>query len=222
MAESTKLTEVPPNWDPDRWWDHVASCDACSKRYEDPRPPAATNSGEAHAGAVGWPVVCAECGDELEQPGALAFSPPRSDDEVTKYHICRECWKWMLGTMRLLQNGGRGANVTVDLDRVLESVELAEGSPVRQETYLVQKWFESERGWGQRPDGWSLHRNRDELDAYVKAYWDSMPLVAPDEYSAPDGEPRVYPGSVFTDEQIAKLDDSTNGARFWGHPPEVG
>lgn len=110
----------------------------------------------------------------------------------------------------------------VELARVLDSVELVEDTvPRRQETYLVQKWFESERGWGQRPDGWSLHRNREELDAYVKTYWDSMPNAVPDEYSAPEGDPRVYPGSVFTDEQIAKLDESTNGARFWGYPPKV-
>lgn len=57
-------------------------------------------------------------------------------------------------------------------------------------TYTVyrQDWLESERGWGIRPDGYSLHRNRVDRDVYVQHYWSQMPDQVPDEYSRPDGE----------------------------------
>lgn len=36
---------------------------------------------------------CDRCGDELNQPGALLFSPPRDDGWlVEKYHLCVECY----------------------------------------------------------------------------------------------------------------------------------
>jgi hypothetical protein len=57
-------------------------------------------------------------------------------------------------------------------------------------TYTVyrQNWLESERGWGIRPDGCSLHLSRLDRDVYVRQYWDRMPDQVPDEYSRPDGE----------------------------------
>lgn len=269
MAERTKLTRVPPSWDPDEWWAHVASCDACSKWYEDPRTPAPANPDEVrvdlsdltygvqapvileprveHLGAgdvlllevpAGVPVSAVEAWAQrarevvpagvtvLIVAGEARVMQPEEASVVVQ--LAHERLRTAASAVvdYFNQHGATeplelGATI-VELAKVLDSVELVEGTvPRRQETYLVQKWFESERGWGQRPDGWSLHRNREELDAYVKTYWGSMPSAVPDEYSAPDGEPRVYPGSVFTDEQIAKLDESTNGARFWGHPPEV-
>ncbi len=35
---------------------------------------------------------CCLCGNDLENPGALAFSPPVNGG-VDKYHICTSCWK---------------------------------------------------------------------------------------------------------------------------------
>lgn len=49
----------------------------------------------------------------------------------------------------------------------------------------VMEWEESERGWGTRPDGVSLHKSKADCDAYVKKYWEGMPDRAPDEYSRP-------------------------------------
>ncbi len=54
---------------------------------------------------------------------------------------------------------------------------------------VVQKWEESERGWGVRPDGFSLHMTDEDREAFIKEYWDSMPKKAPDEYSRPAGTP---------------------------------
>ena len=54
---------------------------------------------------------------------------------------------------------------------------------------LRQDWVESERGWGIRPDGYSLHLNSEDLDKFVRQYWSRMPDQVPDEYSRPSGEP---------------------------------
>lgn len=56
----------------------------------------------------------------------------------------------------------------------------------------VQQWTESERGWGQRPDGFTVHRTRADLLQYIADYWARMPDEAPDEYSRPDGKPFEY------------------------------
>lgn len=54
---------------------------------------------------------------------------------------------------------------------------------------LCQVWEETERGWGTRPDGYSLHVSHEALEAYVKAYWNGMPDYVPNEYSRPYGLP---------------------------------
>lgn len=54
---------------------------------------------------------------------------------------------------------------------------------------IIQRWEESERGWGVRPDGYSIHPNQAALNRYIKAYWKAMPDGVPDEYSRPSGEP---------------------------------
>ena len=54
---------------------------------------------------------------------------------------------------------------------------------------ICQDWLESERGWGTRPDGYSLHLTLGDRDNYVKNYWDKMPDSVPDEYSRPEGNP---------------------------------
>jgi hypothetical protein len=59
------------------------------------------------------------------------------------------------------------------------------------EKVVVQKWEESEKGWGTRPDGFSLHLSLGGLRRYVKEYWEGMPDEAPDEYSRPCGTPYI-------------------------------
>lgn len=97
---------------------------------------------------------------------------------------------------------------------------------------FVQLWDESERGWGVRPDGVSIHLNQQARDAYIKAYWDRMPDTVPDEYSRPASgtiswgakEGGGYAYSVSTG--VMAVDDATyarvrerlgekNGLRFW-------
>lgn len=54
---------------------------------------------------------------------------------------------------------------------------------------LKQEWLESERGWGTRPDGYSLHTNDKTLKAYVDDHNASLPENPPDIYSRVTGRP---------------------------------
>lgn len=86
-------------------------------------------------------------------------------------------------------------------------------------TVVCQKWLESERGWGTRPDGYSLHLTERHKDQFIKKYWDGMPDRAPDEYSRPDGESYLCDVS----EEIYKaVKESENGISCWGTAPYPG
>lgn len=84
---------------------------------------------------------------------------------------------------------------------------------------ICQKWEESERDWGRRPDGFSLHISFEALQRYIKDYWDGMPDTAPDEYSCPDGH--AYPVGV-SDKVYKKVVKSGLGKRYWSDTPYPG
>lgn len=79
---------------------------------------------------------------------------------------------------------------------------------------VCQKWEESERGWGERPDGFSLHISYEGLQRYIKKYWDRMPDSTPDEYSRPSGTP--YEVGV-ADSVIEEIKLAGDGIRFYSH-----
>jgi hypothetical protein len=58
---------------------------------------------------------------------------------------------------------------------------------------LVQKWEESEAGWGVRPDGFSLHINDADRLAYIEQHWawyrERYGSKVPEEYDRPSGTP---------------------------------
>ena len=68
--------------------------------------------------------------------------------------------------------------------------------PQKQFVALKLTWTESERGWGQRPDGYSLHETQQDVSAYIAAYWAEEKAYnlkhgitgTPECYSRPDGE----------------------------------
>ena len=72
---------------------------------------------------------------------------------------------------------------------------------------LVQKWEESERGWGTRPDGFSLHLSLDALQRYVIGELKKITDPAPDEYSKPDGTSYVAGVSEAVVQQITEAGD---------------
>jgi len=54
---------------------------------------------------------------------------------------------------------------------------------------VAQEWEEAERGWGVRPDGFSIHRSEEDRLAFIQSHWDSLPDDPPDTYSRPAGPP---------------------------------
>lgn len=84
-------------------------------------------------------------------------------------------------------------------------------SPMKKSTVVCQKWEESERGWGNRPDGYSLHLNDADRLAFIKSYWDRMPKESPDEYSRPCGTPYSCDVEPAT---FNKVVGSKNGIRL--------
>lgn len=53
--------------------------------------------------------------------------------------------------------------------------------------YAIE-WVERERGWGMRPDGFSLHRSPEEATEFIKDFWSRQPKETPDEYTSPCSE----------------------------------
>lgn len=82
------------------------------------------------------------------------------------------------------------------------------------ETVIYVSWEESERGWGCRPDGCSLHLSEKDYHTFEKEYWNSMPDTAPDEYSRPAGRPVEV---QVVQELYGRIQNSKNGIRLWNH-----
>jgi hypothetical protein len=67
-------------------------------------------------------------------------------------------------------------------------------------TIVIQKWEESEAGWGIRPDGWTMHLTAADHAAYMKRHSDEQKAdyartkTVPAEYSRPSGS--AYPMDV--------------------------
>lgn len=81
---------------------------------------------------------------------------------------------------------------------------------------VCQKWEESERGWGQRPDGYSLHVSEADRAEYVRAYWARMPAAVPHEYSRPCGTPYDVEEGEVSEEVLSAVRASDLGKRYFG------
>ena len=77
-------------------------------------------------------------------------------------------------------------------------------------TAIAQDWEESERGWGVRPDGTTIHRTREDRDAFVAEFYrvNNPPGPVPDEYTRTCGEPYEV---VITDAAWRRLADTNGG-----------
>jgi hypothetical protein len=76
---------------------------------------------------------------------------------------------------------------------------------------LCQCWEESERGWGTRPEGFSLHKDEEALKRYIDKHWETYPKdYVPDEYERPCG--KAY--SVNVPEQLYQIIAMYNGIPF--------
>ena len=70
--------------------------------------------------------------------------------------------------------------------------------PAATEIVFEIEWTESERGWGQRPDGFTYHKTEADAQKYVDAYWKTMPNEVPDCYSRPGPIAGVIVNRVFS------------------------
>jgi len=60
------------------------------------------------------------------------------------------------------------------------------------------EWTEKERGWGQRPDGFTYYPSIEKAKAAIEKYWDKMPKdEVPECYSAPSEPKYVEVDPVF-------------------------
>ena len=86
---------------------------------------------------------------------------------------------------------------------------------------LVQPWTESEKGWGSRPDGYSLHLSEEDRDKYLKNDTAARGSTVPNEYSFPDGEPYL---TVATEGQLVHLktakSKAAGGVRYGSREPK--
>lgn len=86
-------------------------------------------------------------------------------------------------------------------------------------TVIKVMWEESERGWGVRPDGYSLHLSKEDAEQFIKEYWAGLPDEVPDEYSRPSTlihEGSIGSGTIDIDEATyQKIKKSKNGIRIW-------
>ena len=64
-------------------------------------------------------------------------------------------------------------------------------------TVVEVEWTEYERGWGQRPDGYTYHATMGIAQKYIDDYWATMPDEAPDEYSRPGPTKLVSVDPIF-------------------------
>lgn len=74
-------------------------------------------------------------------------------------------------------------------------------------------WSESERGWGIRPDGFSLHKKASDLGFFLEEYTKNRPKEVPDEYDRPDGEVLK---KVYVPDDLYEKITGKYGKRFFG------
>lgn len=75
-----------------------------------------------------------------------------------------------------------------------------------------QEWEESERDWGCRPDGHSLHLTKEDFKTYFQEYWKGLPDKVPDEYDRPCG---IIKEIEVDDDLYQQVKKSKHGIRTW-------
>lgn len=123
-----------------------------------------------------------------------------------------------LGIVRTLRTEDQEKYVVALRSALREILELLPEPEAGRLIYGVycQPWWESERGWGHRPDGYSMHADKDARDAFIADYMkkNRQEKTVPDCYSYPDGEGYVI--EVDRETYEAVHNENVNG--IWGTP----
>lgn len=80
-----------------------------------------------------------------------------------------------------------------------------------------QDWEESERGWGVRPDGFTLHLTLEDHAGYVKGFYEACNNQdeAPDDYTRASGSVRRVKVSAVTQEAVVRQKKSSTVNLDW-------
>jgi hypothetical protein len=88
-------------------------------------------------------------------------------------------------------------------------------------TLIQQFWREYERGWGDRPDGYTLHLNEEGRERFVKEFLRKQDARAkgriPDEFSKPDGAQNVTVSVALYAKVRSEIED--DGETLWRTRP---
>lgn len=87
-------------------------------------------------------------------------------------------------------------------------------------TVVIQNWEESERGWGTRPDGFTIHVDMDQHKKYVDWYYKTFNNgdEAPHEYTRVCGDPIEV---EISDELYDRIQKATQSPRRDKKPLEA-
>lgn len=81
---------------------------------------------------------------------------------------------------------------------------------------ILETWTESEAGWGQRPDGYSIHLSKEDYKKFVENHWKFLKELygesTPHEYDRPDNNLEVVKVSY---KFFKKIEKSKFGIRLW-------
>jgi hypothetical protein len=78
---------------------------------------------------------------------------------------------------------------------------------------ILQLWEESERNWGVRPDGCSIHLDSDNRDNFVNDFYSSRDKSVPDVYERAFGEPFF----AFVQDDLFKILEIDKSIRLLEH-----
>jgi len=89
--------------------------------------------------------------------------------------------------------------------------------PEKHFTGYLQSWTESERGWGNRPDGHTLYITLGARKAHLEKDAAERGVEIPHTYSFPDGEPKL----VRITEDAADRIAASEGKWIWAHIKDI-
>lgn len=88
-------------------------------------------------------------------------------------------------------------------------------------TAIAQNWDELEKGWGARPDGFTLHLNSKDQRSFNKAYWKAELQrtggIAPAEYTRESGKPFPVIVDTLTYEILENFSVQQAKPGLWGN-----
>lgn len=80
-------------------------------------------------------------------------------------------------------------------------------------------WMETEKDWGKRPDGFSLHISVEAAQIFLKDAFDRLPAATPDEYDYPSAGWRTpaiaTPVTIAEESPLMERLADNGSARIW-------